>query len=126
MLVDETARNASLDNDYGPTRGPNAADSHEVVLLDADGFELEDATSPGYARVTVESDDWPAAEDGQKTLVVDFPAPTGEWVSAVAWQLVAAGDVVWDQGQLLDVLYVTTASDAGPSVAVTIAYQIEL
>lgn len=127
MLVDETARNASLDNDYGTTRGPNAADTHEVALLDVDGVELDDATSPGYARATVLPAAWPAAADGQKTIVVAFDPPTDEWVPAAGWQLIdPATDAVWDDGDLVDPLYVTAASDTGPTVVVTVAYATDL
>lgn len=127
MLVDETARNASLDNDYGSTRGPNAADEHEVALVDVDGVELDDTSAPGYARVTIAPGEWPAAEDGQKTVVVDFAAPTDEWIPAAGWRLIdPATDAVWDAGDLVDLLYVTTASDVGPQVVVTVAYQTDL
>lgn len=126
MLVDVAARNASLDNDYGTTRGPNAADAHEVALLDLDGVELDDVTSPGYARVTVDSDDWPAAADGQKTLAVDFDPPTDEWVAAAGWQLIdPVTDTVWDAGELVDLLEVTAASSVGPQVVITVAYQLD-
>lgn len=127
MLVDELARNASLDNDYGTTRGPNAADSHEVALLDTDGLEVDSTTAPGYARATVVPADWPPAEEGQKTVVVTFAAPTDEWTPVAGWQLIdPATGAVWDDGDLVDLLLVTSASDDGPTVVVTVAYQLDL
>lgn len=118
MLIDVAARNASLDNDYGTTRGPNAAASHQVALYDEDGVEL---SSAGYARVTLPAASWPAAVDGQKSATVVFPAPTGEWLPAVSWRLIAGG-VTWDGGDFYDPLYVTAASGTGPSVTVTVYY----
>lgn len=123
MIRDIAARNASLDNDYGPNRGPNAADSHQLALFDADGVELDSTSAPGYARVTVAPSAWPAAVDGTKSTTVTFPAPTGEWEPAVSWQLVGDDGHVWDTADLADPLLVTAASPVGPVVAVTVFYE---
>ena len=46
-LLDPGAMARSLDNDYGTTRGLNAADSHELVLFfgdpQSDGVEITEA-----------------------------------------------------------------------------------
>lgn len=118
-LVSIEAQNASLDNDYGTTRGPNAADSHEILLLDEDGIEL---AGSGYARPTVLPADWPAADGGEKTVVAEFGIPTGAWVKAVAWQALGDDGFLWDSVPIVPPLEVTGASVAAVPVAITVAY----
>lgn len=130
-IRDVAAMSASLDNDYGPTRGPNAPDSHEVALFFGDplvavgddgGVELDATDCPGYARVTVDSDDWPAADEGVKSLSVTFPAPTDEWLtSATHWGLYGSDGNWWDVGEMAEPLEVTSAGD-GPLVVLEIRY----
>lgn len=133
-LVSIAAQNASLDNDYGAAKGPNAAASHEVALYQGDpvngGVELDAAG--GYARPTVTNDgtSWAAAAGGAKTsAVVGFADATAEWtvagVPAVATHFLlvdaTTGDF-WDSGLLGDEVSVEAAGP-GPSVQLTIYYE---
>lgn len=131
-IRDTAAMNHSLDDDYGTTRGPNAADSHLLTLwdgtpmipvIDGGGSEI---VGNGYARVEIFPADWSSAVDGMKTLVapVQFPATTGEWPEgAEYWGLIDAADGVtmWDCGPLAEPLEVTGAGD-GPIVSVSVYY----
>lgn len=135
-IRDMAAMNASLDNDYGLTHGPNAPDSHDLALFDGDPMlfdddgvtplhaELDATTAPGYGRVTIPNDAaWAAAADGAKALAagtVQLPAPIDAWVEASHWALIADG-VMWDCGPLTEVLEVTEAGD-GPLVAPVVFY----
>lgn len=118
-VVSVEAQNASLDNDYGTTRGPNAADSHECLLLDEDGIEL---VGNGYTRPTVLPADWPNADGGEKTVVLEFGTPTGVWVKAVTWQLLGDDGNLWDSVPIVPPLEVTGASVGPVPVAITVAY----
>lgn len=124
-LVSQTAQEASLDNDYGTTRGPNALASHELALYDGDpreeGVEI---SGNGYARVTVAAADWALASDGYKTLTtpVTFPAPTAEWPLTVRYWALLGGGVMWDSGPFAEEIDVTAASPAGPVVNISIFY----
>lgn len=124
-LLSVDAMNASLDNDYGTTRGPNAADSHELMLLDEspefDGVEI---TGGGYARPAVAPEDWDAADGGSKGVFVQFADATGAWSApAKYWALVDAADhtTVWDYAALNEVLVVSEAGP-GPGIQVTAFY----
>lgn len=124
-LVSTVAQNASLDNDYGTTRGPNALASHDLALYDGDpreeGVEI---SGNGYARVTIAAADWAAAADGYKSLsaAVTFPAPTDEWPLTVRyWALIGAGSI-WDSGPFAEEIDVTAAAPAGPEVSISIFY----
>lgn len=92
-ILDISEQNRSLDNDYGATHGTNAPTSHELVLFAGDpavdGVELDGTSCPGYSAVAVANDaGWPAASEGRKSRLVDFPAPTGEWeLTATHWGL---------------------------------------
>ncbi len=134
-IRDVAAMNASLDNDYGATRGPNAPASHELALyvgdpqvdpLEGGGYEIADDTCPGYARVSIPNNGvWAPANEGLKTLIdgAEFPPPTGEWADEPThWGLVAPGGVVWDTGPFTEALQVTAASDTGPLVQPTVFY----
>lgn len=122
--MDVTAANASIDNDYGVTRGPNAADVHVVALVDEDGAELDAVTSPGYERAFVFPEDWPPAAGGQKSVLVTFPSPTGEWIPVAGWRLLDADTgAEWDAGDLFDLLEVTTESTDGAQLSVTVFYE---
>jgi hypothetical protein len=133
-LVSIAAQNASLDNDYGATAGPNAAAAHEVALYAGDpltgGVELDAAG--GYARPTVTNDgaSWAAADGGAKTsTVVAFADSTDEWTvagdPAVATHFLlvdaSTGDF-WDSGLLGDEVSVEAAGP-GPRVQLTIYYE---
>jgi len=126
-IKDVAAQNASLDNDYGTTRGPNAAASHSLALFDGDPMDVGvEITGPGYARVTVPASDWLASADGAKTLTApkQFPDATDAWPSVTHWGLYA-GAVLWDCAELIESVEVTTASP-GPKVSVTVFYDTAL
>lgn len=125
-IRDVAAQNASLDNDYGASTGPNAPGSHELALYSGDpltdGVELDSGDCPGYARVLLAQAGWPAASGGEKSRLVTFPDATGEWsMVATHWALVATGGVFWDCGEMPVPLVVTGAGD-GPQVEVTVFY----
>lgn len=127
-IRDVAAMNASLDNDYGTTRGANAADAHEVALFVGDpiddGVELDPTDNPGYARPVADSDDWPAAAGGAKTQLVQYADATDEWLdSPTHWALIDHSDhtTMWDCAPLREPLLVTSAGD-GPQVAVIVFY----
>lgn len=123
-IRDVAAMNASLDNDYGTTRGPNAAASHDLALFVGDpllgGVEV---TGGGYARVAVAAAAWAAAVDGMKetTNPVAFPATTAAWANAATHWALYAGTVMWDCGPLVEPLEVTGAG-SGPLVQVAVFY----
>lgn len=123
-IRDVEAMNASLDNDYGTTRGPNAADSHELALFYGDpmtdGVEI---SGGGYARVTVNPADWLPANDGFKsTEPIQFPATSGAWPDSPTHFALYDGSVMWDNAPLVEPLDVTAASATGPTVVVTVFY----
>jgi hypothetical protein len=128
-LLDEAAQNASLDNDYGASRGPNAPAAHQVALFDGDpllgGLELTSAG--GYARVTVTNNgtNWPAAASGAKTsAAVTFPTSSGAWSStATHWVLYddADGTTAWDSAPLDDEIDINEAGDTA-STTLTVYY----
>lgn len=125
-ILSAAAMSASLDNDYGTTRGPNAADAHEMALYDGDpaidGVEL---SGNGYARVTVAPSDWAAAVGGAKTThsPVQFADATGPWSrQARYWVLFdAADEEAWDYAALNEALSVTDAGP-GPAIQPTVFY----
>ena len=117
-IKDVAAMNRSLDNDYGTTRGPNAADSHELALFDndptIDGVELDDADCPGYARADVAPADWAASAGGSKSTTdpVPFDDPTDAWDTQAKWWALIDGDdhtTVWDCAALSEALSITEA-----------------
>lgn len=118
MLVSVEAQNASLNNDYGTTRGPNAANSHQLVLLDLNGVEV---VGSGYARTTILPADWDAAVDGQKTAIVTVSDPTGPWTTATSFLLYGSDGYDWDSAELVDPLVVPEAGTLSP-VVVTVQY----
>ena len=126
-IRDVGAMNASLDNDYGPTRGPNSPPAHQLALFVGDpfdeGVELDPAAAPGYARVTVLPAAWPPAEDGIKATDVQLPPVTDEWADAPThWALYGSdGATMWDCNPLSEPIDVTGPGD-GPVVTVTIFY----
>jgi hypothetical protein len=133
-IRDTAAMNASLDNDYGATHGPNAPASHDLALFDGDpmviddetglpvGVELTGVDSPGYARVTIAAADWEPAADGAKALTapVQMPDATDAWTEATHWGLFD-GSTLWDCGPLTEALEVTEAG-TGPLVSPVVFY----
>lgn len=129
-IRDVEAMNASLDNDYGTTRGPNSPTSHYLALFMGDpltdGVEvpaLNDELLPtGYARVEITPSMWEPAADGEKQLTdfVAFPATLNEWPAAVThFALFSPTGVMWDCSILEEELVVTGPGDS-PTVLVKI------
>lgn len=128
-LRDVGAMNASLDNDYGSTHGPNSPTSgYEACLFIGDpltgGVEM---AGHGYARVNVAHADFAAAAGGFKspTDPVQFPATTGDWTDSVThWALIDHGDhtTMWDCGPLTYPLDVSAASTVGPLLTFSVYY----
>lgn len=122
-----TAMNASLDNDYGTTRGPNAADSHELALFAGDPLDGgTEIVGNGYARVEILPADWAGSADAQKSTisVAQFPDATDEWSETVThFALIDGADSVtlWDSAPLDEPIDVTAAGP-GPAVLPTVFY----
>ena len=136
-IRDQAAMERSLDNDYGSTRGPNAPDSFEVMLLDSFGVEIDDVSLDedgiteipnGYARATHDNDDWlPAAEGVKVSGTVTFPAPTAEWETAVYRALIdPLTNQRWDYAPLADPLDVSGAGSGTPTLVMTVFYDDNL
>lgn len=117
-LIDTAAQNASLDNDYGASTGPNAAAAHQLALFTDDprtgGTEL--TSTGGYARVVVTNDgtNWAAAAGGSKTSAPQmFAASTDAWSDTATWFVLyddADGTTAWDAGPLDSEIAVDTSS----------------
>lgn len=128
-IRDEAAMNASLDNDYGTTAGPNAAAEHLMALYTGDPrLAAPEVTGDGYTRTVVQPADWDPAVGGRKTTVVTMLPPSGDWDSATWWGLLDAADpdVMWDCAPLADPLDVTGASTDGPIITITVFYNNSL
>jgi hypothetical protein len=133
-IRDIAAMNASLDNDYGATHGPNVPASHELALFDLDPSAIDDTTGTyiateltGYGRATITNDaTWAAAADGQKQTVapVQMPDVAGEQDEATFWGLFD-GTTLWDYGPLTEAVEVTEAGP-GPQVIPVIFYSDSL
>lgn len=138
-ILDAAARLRSLQDDYGPTRGPNAPDSYTVELWVGDPSlagsyqmpattTLEDSTvvANGYAAPTVLSDNFAPDELGIGVRV-QFPDATEEWPdTATHWLLrdTVTGEG-WDYALLATPLDVT-APGPGPAVDVTVFYDDDI
>lgn len=140
-ILSTAAENSSLDNDYGATKGPNAAAAHQVALFMGDpmvdGVEVPDTTETeaaplgapnGYERVVLTNDGttWPAASDGQKLslIVAQFPDALEAYPGTVTHAVLyddADGVTGWDCFPLLEPLDVTEAGD-GPAVSLCVFY----
>lgn len=126
-MRDEAARNASLDNDYGTTRGPNAPSAgHDLALFDGDPMTTGvEVAGGGYARTRVPHSKWLPATGGMKRTdgPVVFPAVTGEWDGVVThlglfW---AGTEVLADTVPLAEPVAVLDPGP-GPEVNVSIYY----
>lgn len=131
-IRDIAAMNRSLDNDYGPTRGPNAAASHLLALFDGDPMVDvaegggEEVSGNGYARVSIAPADWSPAANGYKPMASPkvFPDTTAEWPNGASyWALIDGGDGVtmWDCGPLAEPLEIT-GPGPGPVVSISVFY----
>lgn len=123
-MLDDAAAHASLANDYGTTRGANAADSHEVELWDGNPTVAGSAQLPltnGYAPATILPADWSAPAGRRTQALATFPAPTGAWPSAPYWVLRGDDGFGWDYGTFTEAVDVTGAG-TGPQALVVVYY----
>lgn len=120
--MDVAAWNALLDAVYGPTRAAGVPDSFEVALLETTDPASE-LVGNGYARATLDNDDWLAADEAVKTSTYapEFGTPTAAWETVRFFALID-GSTVWnvcpvqdDAGGPLDV------TGPGPAVTVLLA-----
>lgn len=129
-LLDPAAQSASLDNDYGANKGPNAAAAHELALFTGDpvlgGTEL--TSDGGYVRVVVTNNgtNWPGASGGSTTSAVQsLPTSTGAWSDTATWfVLLDHADSVtrWDSGPLADEISVDAAGTV-VTTSLTVYYE---
>lgn len=129
-LLDPAAQSASLDNDYGATKGPNAPASLQVALFTDDpllgGVEL--AAVGGYARAVVPNDGttWPAAASAgsKSSAVISFGTSTDAWSDTASWFVLfdAATGTRWDDGELADEVAVLT-SGTEVTTSLTVYYE---
>lgn len=128
--LSSAARAKSLANDFGPTRGPNSPDFFEVALYDDnpefDGVELTDADCPGYARFTVDNDDFTAVTEGVQIVVLaeDLPEPTGSWTKSARWAVLlnSTDDTeAWDYSEI-DPMRATAAGPFEDDFELTVFY----
>lgn len=138
-IRDLAARNASLNNDYGATHGPNSPDSFEVALFTGDpmtdGVEIADTTDTeefgvipnGYARVVIDNDGptFPPAVDAVKSsIAIQFPDALAEYPDSVThWALIDAADstTMWDCAALIEPYEQTTAGP-GPNPVLSVFF----
>lgn len=129
-LLDPAAQSASLDNDYGATKGPNAPASLQVALFTDDpllgGTEL--AAVGGYARAVVPNDGttWPAAASAgsKSSAVISFGTSSAAWSDTASWFVLfdAATGTRWDDGPL-DVEVDVTESGTPVVMQATVYYE---
>jgi hypothetical protein len=137
-IRDQAAQERSLDNDYGPDRGPSAPDDLLVHLFmgdpEGDGVEVPDESEVddgaggtvlvpnGYAPAAMSNDDWAPAAGGIKSTDPDpvFPAPLEEYPGTVThWALEdPVTGLWWDSAPLSQPLDVT---GPGSPIAVRLA-----
>ena len=117
--MDVAAWNSLLDNTYGATRGPHSPASFEVALLASDDISSEISattevdevpTANGYARGTIDNDDWLDADEAVKTSLdgVDFGTPSLAWETVRFFALID-GSTVWNICPLTEPLTITGA-----------------
>lgn len=129
-LLSPAAQSASLDNDYGANKGPNAAAAHELALFNGDprlgGTEL--TSDGGYARVVITNNgtNWPGASGGSTTSAQQtFAASTDAWSDTATFFVLydhADGTTAWDSGELADEISVET-SGTEVATSVTVYYE---
>lgn len=126
-ILDTVPMNVLLAATFGPDRAAIAPDEWEVALWcgdPADDSSFEQ-TGGGYARVTVDSDDFPAyasLTDGSTFVLVEFAAASAEWVDETThWVLIDPAGNIGPYGELSEPLDVTGAGTFDP-VAVTLFF----
>lgn len=119
--MDVAAWNTLLDCVYGPARATGAPDSFEVALLATSDpaseisatTEVDDVeVANGYARPTLDNDDWLPSDGSVKTSTYapNFGTPTEAWETVRFWALIDDG-TVWNVCPLTEPLVVTGAGD---------------
>ena len=106
--TDHTARNASLDANYGTNRAVNWPASVNFRLYAADpvtgGAEL--SSTGGYVALSVANSgtNFPAAATSIKSsgVALSFAASTGAWSAAAAYWAFESGGVIYDSGPITD------------------------
>lgn len=126
-IRDQGAMERSLDNDYGPTRGPNAPDNLTVHMFNGDpttpeGYEISDhsevddgdggieSVPNGYAPVPMSNDNWLPSSGGIKLSDPNplFGPPFEEWDTVTHWAIKdPATGLWWDSAPLSTELDVT-------------------
>lgn len=126
--LSQTARAKSLANDFGPTRGPNAADSFIAHLYDDHpefgGVELDTTSCPGYVAPTIDNDDFAADGDGGMSVVVELADATAAWTKVGRWVVLenaAVADEFWDYVQV-DAVTVSAAGPFPEDLEITVLY----
>jgi len=116
-LISTAAQNKSLANDYGASKGPNAASAHKVRLYVGDpaagGSEL--ASTGGYTPPVLSNDGtgWPSTPSAGAitSAPVTFATSTAAWASVPTHFLLednTTGDA-WDSGPLANEIVVDQA-----------------
>lgn len=103
MPLDAEAMNASLKNDYGSTKGPNAPASHQVYLFNGHPALGGTQLTTGYTAPTVTNNgtSWPAPSFGRLTgAVVAFNFTATLSLPATHWALLGADGFWWDGGEV--------------------------
>lgn len=119
-ILDTVPMNVLLAATFGPDRAAIAPDTWDVALWvgdPADETSVEQ-DGPGYARVSVDSDDFPAyasLTDGSTSVLVTFGASTGEWTAETThWVLIDPAGNLGPYGELTEPLEVTGAGTFDP------------
>lgn len=125
-IRDQAAQERSLDNDYGPTRGPNSPASFQVAFFVGDpllgGVEVPTTVggvATGYARAVHSNNDWQAASGGVKqSLPIQFAAALTEWPETVTHAALydPVAGLWWDTVELEEPLDVTGPGTIPPFV----------
>lgn len=127
-VVDVPTQNAILDGWLGTTRGSTAADSYVVRLWQDDPRQVGAAEADwgGYTPPTWSSDDWLAADGGEKLSdgSADFDNPTGAGTDAARyWALHdATTDALCYSAPLATPINVSAASAASVRIRMTVPY----
>lgn len=124
-LSSVAARNRSLDNNYGPTAGPYAAASFDVLLYVGDPTTGGVETSgPGYAAASQAQSNWSAAAFSAKESIdlILWPAPTGEWTGPITHAVLRDHDTgdLWDACRIVPPIDITGASPNQPAATLRV------